>query len=115
MGLMLGDVIKPAPSPVENRVLSITAEQQGLTLCFSELPPIDSGQSQGVYWLSFMHAFAQPQKGELQIEESLTVRWQLEQRRTGLQLGFVALERLQGQWRQLDTQGCVEIQLSKHK
>ncbi len=112
LGLMLGDVFKPQPKFSVNKLVQISVQEQGLKLCFTSIPQVLSGQTQGMYWLAFVQVRGEPAKGQLHLSEQDVVSWRVKRLTEGLQLGFVALQPLQGQWQQLEGGACIDVQVT---
>lgn len=113
LGLMLGDVFKTQPVRIHNQLIQITVQEQGLKLCFGAVPQVRSGQTQGMYWLSFEQVLGTPASGQLLLSDNEErVSWRVTPQQEGLQLGLVALQPLQGAWQQLEEQPCIAVQVT---
>lgn len=110
---MLGDVFKTQPARIHNQLIQITVQEQGLKLCFGAVPQVHSGQTQGMYWLSFEQVRGASASGQLLLPDNEgKVSWRVTQQQEGLQLGLVALQPLQGAWQQLEDQPCIALQVT---
>ena len=115
VGLMIGRVVEPPPAlQPYNRLLQLQSYADGLAVCFAQTITPQVRHEQGAYYLWFADTQGRNAQGEFVLPLGQLVQWQVESRDTGVQVVFVGLQALQGQWsvRQDQQQWCTDIRIS---
>ena len=115
VGLMLGQLQQPQETYIaKNRVEQLIRYADGLRVCLHEPSLIQAASIQGSYQLLLTRTAGQPARGELTLANDQPVRWQLKPQNNAMQLSFVGLQPLVGQWQEQASaeHWCIDIKLS---
>ena len=99
VGLMLGQLGQPSKTIVySNTVQQLLTYADGLSVCLREPAQVQASHEQGIYQLGFADTVGRDAQGELLLVTGERIAWRLEQRAAHVQLTFIGLQPLIGQW-----------------
>lgn len=113
-GLMLGQLLQPRkPFNDSNPVLQLLTYADGLGVCLKEPAQVQAAHTQGVYQLWFADSSGRDARGEIVLVGGPRITWRLEQQAGRMQLTFIGLQAVQGQWhaRQTAAYWCADVQI----
>ena len=117
VGMMIGRVLEGPQQPeFSKRVAQIQSFANGLGVCLTSPVQVQARAEQGAYQLLLLNAWGQTAQGELSMAGENPVRWTLQSVDDTVQITFIGLRALDGQWRpRLTDEGywCADIELSQ--
>ena len=114
-GLMLGQLLQPRhPIVYANTVEQLSIYADGLSLCLRKQVSIQTMHEQGTYQLLLENTRGRSTRGELLLAGSERITWRVEQQGSYLQVAFIGLQPIFGQWHTRVTaeHWCVDMKIS---
>ena len=114
-GLMLGRLLQPTqPTVYANTVEQLSIYADGLSLCLRKQVSIQAMHEQGTYQLLLENTRGRAARGELLLADSERITWRVEQQGSYLQVAFIGLQPIFGQWHTRGTaeHWCVNVKIS---
>ena len=112
---MLGQLLQPKhPIVYANTVEQLRIYADGLGLCLREQTAIQVMHEQGTYQLLLENTRGRSTRGELLLAGSERITWRVEQQGSYLQVAFIGLQPIFGQWHTRVTaeHWCVDMKIS---
>lgn len=115
-GMMIGRLLEgPQQLEFSKRVVQIQNYTDGLAVCLTDSVQVQTRAVQGTYQVLLLTTWGQATQGEILLSGEAPVRWQLQTVDETVQVTFIGLQALQGQWHpRLTEKGhwCADIELS---
>lgn len=114
LGLMLGKVLHPTPAVTKpNTVEQLLSYSEGLSLCLQEPAQLQEITTQGMYQLLLINTVGRAARGELELARDQRITWRLEPHDGYMQIAFVGLKPILGQWyvRTTPEHWCVDVKI----
>lgn len=114
VGMMLGRLFNPAVLPLyANQIVQLQTYADGLGVCLTRAAQVQASHQQGAYQLLLLDTRGQAAQDELILAKNALVRWRLEPQENHINIVFIGLQALAGQWHQRRSDGhwCIDIQI----
>ena len=112
---MLGQLLQPKqPVTYANTVEQLLTYSDGLSLCLRDPAQVQESHGQGMYQLLLADTRGRAARGELVLASNELITWKLEPLDNYMQVAFVGLQPIRGQWhlRVTPEQWCIDVQIS---